>query len=300
MHLDSYHLHLIKTVIDEGSAIKASEKLFVSQSAVSHQIREIELRLNLKLFDRIGKRLIPTETGRLLVDTANQVLPAMSELKKKIKNLQDGSNTRLRISTECYTCYHWLPALIEKFHQNKSSILIDIVAQATRKPIEFLQRGELDLAIVSNKKRIPNLHYVPLFEDEMVAVVSVKNPLSKLKRASSHDLVDEHVLVYHNDTESFALHDFFGEHKLIPARVSEFPLTEAIIEMVRANLGVAFLAKWAIEPHVTSKELKLISLRTTKSKRRWYISYVGELTKSKELFIHSLKQTLGNKVSRKF
>ncbi|HMG10736.1 MAG TPA: LysR family transcriptional regulator, partial [Mucilaginibacter sp.] len=107
--METRHLRLIKTLADEKSITKSLDKLFLTQSAVSHQLRDIEERLGVKIFYRTKNQWILTEEGQVLYNTAEKVLTEIDEATSRINDMRQGHAGNIRISTECYTNYHWLP-----------------------------------------------------------------------------------------------------------------------------------------------------------------------------------------------
>src|SRR5829696_7266801 len=106
--LDSRHLRLVAEVARTESVTRAADRLNVTQSAVSHQLREIEDRVGTPLFIRSGRRMLPTPAGRLLVEAAASVLDAIREAEAKVSQLARNAGGELRVSSHCYTGYHWL------------------------------------------------------------------------------------------------------------------------------------------------------------------------------------------------
>src|SRR5215470_676124 len=147
--LDIRHLRLVVAVTEQKSVTRAGEVLHLTQSALSHQLREIEEKLGMPLFLRMNKKMILTQAGERLLQTARQVLDEMERAEAHISQMSASRQGTLRISTECYTCYHWLPDVMKEFRRNFPGVEVKIDAQATHRPIQALLEGKLDLAIVS-------------------------------------------------------------------------------------------------------------------------------------------------------
>lgn len=262
------HLQIVRRIISEGSVTKASEKLHLTQSALSHQIRDLEGLLGLQLFYRSGKKMILTEAGRKVLEQAEAVLPMMDELQSNLQLLKEGRKQTIRISTECYTSYYWLPRILSTFRQLYPDVTVEIVVQATQRPMKCLEDGQLDLAIISKRQTDERFRYETLFDDELVAIMNIDHPLAALKKIKSGHITEQTVLVYNfgNSTGS-VLESYL---KLTsPRKVMAIPLTEAIIEMVKANIGITVMAKWAAQPYLNN-QLKVIPLDSPLRKRRWY------------------------------
>src|SRR5436190_3925160 len=109
MDIEIRHLRLVIAIGQTGSVTRAGEQLYLTQSALSHQLHDIESRLQTRLFHRIGKRMVPTAAGEELIRSAIQVVDLVRQTEEGIKRTAQGKSGVLRISTQCYTCYHWLP-----------------------------------------------------------------------------------------------------------------------------------------------------------------------------------------------
>src|SRR5258706_9918495 len=109
------HLKLIKAIAEEGSLTKAIDKLHLTQSALSYQLKEAEHQLGTKIFLRINKRMVLTKAGERLYETAREVLEKLLDTEQQIKKLVYGEFGEIRLSTECYSSYHWLPSVMKQF-----------------------------------------------------------------------------------------------------------------------------------------------------------------------------------------
>lgn len=269
MNLDIRHLKLIVAVTEQKSVTKAGETLHLTQSALSHQLREIEEKLGTPLFLRMNKKMILTQAGERLLSTARQVLDEMKRAEDHIVQMAASRQGTLRISTECYTCYHWLPEVMKEFRLKFPAVEVKIDAEATHRPIQALLRGKLDLAIVSDSQRDKLLHYQPLFEDEFVAIMAADHPLVSRPFLRARDFADQDVILYVRPEESTLFEKILRPAGVTPARVSEVPLTEAIIEMVKAGLGISVLARWAVEEQIAAGKIAARSLTRKGLHRQW-------------------------------
>jgi LysR family transcriptional regulator for metE and metH len=270
LHLEVRHLKLVETVAKEGGLTKAANRLHVTQSALSHQLRDIEDKLGTPLFLRLNKKMLLTQAGERLLSSAPAVLDELKRAEEDIRQIALHREGILRISTECYTCYHWLPPVLKPFSREFPRVEVRIVAEATRRPIEALLDGRLDLAITSTATRNQKLLFKPLFKDEMVVIVSPDHPLASRPYVSAKDFGSEHLLVYALPKEELTIY----QKILIPAgvtpkHVSRVELTEAIIEMVKAGLGVGVMARWAVMPQIEARSLRALPLTARGFHRQW-------------------------------
>src|SRR5687768_11159546 len=133
--LDSRHLRLVAEVARTESVTRAADRLNVTQSAVSHSLRELEDRLGTPIFIRSGRRMLPTPAGRLIADAADQVLQSIGRLEARVEQLARHTAGELRVCTHCYTGYHWLPALVKALKQRYPAFELHVSAEHTLDPI---------------------------------------------------------------------------------------------------------------------------------------------------------------------
>ena len=270
LHLEVRHLKLVETVAKEGGLTKAANRLHVTQSALSHQLRDIEDKLGTPLFLRLNKKMLLTQAGERLLGSAPAVLDELKRVEEDIRQIALHREGILRISTECYTCYHWLPPVLKPFNREFPRVEVRIVAEATHRPIEALLDGKLDLAITSAATRNQKLMFKPLFKDEMVVIVSPDHPLASRSYVSAKDFAAEHLLVYSLPKEELTIFQkILSPAGISPKHLSRVELTEAIIEMVKAGLGVGVMARWAVTPHIDAGSLRALPLTAKGFHRQW-------------------------------
>lgn len=295
--MEIQHLRLIKAIVEEGGITRAMDVLHLSQSALSYQLKETELQLGTLVFYRRNKKLILTPVGKKLYDTANRILLDLDATEFEVKKMMNGEHGAIRISTECYTNYHWLPAVLKKFKDEFSNVEIEIVFEATLKPIEKLAEGKLDLAITSNPEHIEQIEYIELFTDEMLAVVSSRHPWAQRDFVESDDFQDATLIIHSLPLETVSL---FRE-QLIPRGISPkklivLPLTEASIELVKADMGIIVLANWALKPYLNNG-IKAIRINPEGFFRHQYIARIKdrEYPVFYDYFIKFLREEIKNK-----
>src|SRR5580765_4892544 len=179
MDLEIRHLRLVAAVADVGSLTRAGDSLHLTQSALSHQLRDIESRLGAALFLRVGKRLVLTPAGERLLSSARDVLDRLERTERDIRDKGRERAGLLRITTECYTCYHWLPALLTRYRRRFPRVEVRIDVEATRRPFEMLLAGRIDVALVSSPVRDRRLVVTPIFEDELVVIAAPSHPFAR-------------------------------------------------------------------------------------------------------------------------
>src|SRR5262245_6888114 len=268
MDLEVRHLRLVQTVATLGSLTAAALRLNLTQSALSHQLRDIEERLGTPLFLRRSRRMIATAAGQRLITSAAMVLDQLERAEAEVRGMAQQRRELLRVATECYTCYHWLPAVLQEFHRAAPAVDVRIEVDATQKPMAALLDGALDLAIMTSTARDRRLAATPLFRDEMLLVAPASHRLAKKAAVRPGDLEGETLLMYVTRDESYVY-----EKLLQPSGVQlnwkQVQLTEAILELVRAGMGVSILARWVVQPYLESHALCGVRLGSHGFLRAW-------------------------------
>ena len=269
MDLEIRHLKLIEAIAGEGSVTRAGARLHLTQSALSHQLLDIEKRLGTPLFLRMKRRMVLTPAGESLLRSARIVLAHLHDAEEEIRRQARAGDGLIRIAVECYTCYHWLPALLGPFHERYPRVEVRIAAEETGHPVKALLEGRLDLALLSSPVHDRRVGVRYLFDDEMVVVMARDHPLAARPFVRPQDLAEENLFMYTDPEENTAMQRVLLPAGVMPRRTTRVVLTEAILELVGAGQGVAVLASWSIAPAVAAGSVRARPLTRRGLVRRW-------------------------------
>ncbi|MBL7851368.1 MAG: LysR family transcriptional regulator [Cyclobacteriaceae bacterium] len=265
------HLRLIREIVEAGNLTLAAKRLHLTQPSLSHQLQEIETRLGVQLFLRINKKMRITPAGQRMLRAAETILPQMGMVEKEIR--ENGTAKEIRVSTHCYTCYHWLPALMKDFRRQFPDVQIEIVTEAMKEPVQYLLAGKIDIALTSIRSAERGLHFEKLFDDEQVLLLRNDHPLASREYVTARDLSSECLITY---TEPFE-RGYFASRVLIPAgvtpaKITQMQLTEARVELVKAGMGITVLSKWLAKPFLgNGRELSQLRISRSGFFRPWYL-----------------------------
>jgi LysR family transcriptional regulator for metE and metH len=270
MNLELRHLHLVQAVVEEGGITPAGSRLGLSQSALSHQLGEIERRLQVALFHRSGKRLILTPAGERVLRAARSVLPELERTELELsQNITEALGT-IRLGTECFTCYQWLPAILQRFTGRFPLVEFRLVTQIIENIGQALTSRKVDVAILTQVNRSRHLRLTDLFTEELMVVTAGGHRLAEKQYLRPKDLVGQTLFV-----ASSLVANVLFQRLLRPAAIrlgdlNVIPVIESVLELVKNGFGIAVLGRRSIPSHLPRAEFRVIRLTTRGVFRQWY------------------------------
>jgi len=276
MHLEIRHLKLVAAIAETGSVTRAGNRLHLTQSALSHQLRDAEEQLGVRLFERKNGRMTLTPAGDRLLQTARTVLSELEHAECDIQGNNRPAKGLLRISTQCHTVYHWFPPRLIQFQKKYPGVEVQLVIEATNDPFEALLEGKLDLALICDPIRNRKIRYTPLFEDDVIIVVPPKHRHAAKDCLAPEDFAEETILVYPPKNDSTLLTKILEPAGIQPRKVQEVLLTEVILEMVSGGLGIAALPRWAVGPQMAAGAVVGLALQPPGFKWQWSVAQLRE------------------------
>src|SRR5688500_7745734 len=129
MAISPAQIRLVQHIAREGTLTGAARTLRLTQSALSHQLTKLERQLRTPLFVRTGKKMIPTEAGRVILERGQAILDATSALDEELGGIARGRRGTIRITASCYTCYHWLPEVLPQFREARPDVDVALVPE---------------------------------------------------------------------------------------------------------------------------------------------------------------------------
>jgi len=289
-------LDLTVAIAEEGSVTRAALRLHLSQPAVSHHLRSLEDRIGARLFQRGKRRMTATPLGEELAERGRRIGAEFRASEEALDRMLNGQRRVLRLGTECYTSYQWLPAVVRELARTSEQVELRLVVEATHRAKAALAAGEADAVILQSSGEDQGLAYWPLFRDELMLVVSSRHPLSRRRSVDAKDLARETLILHQMPgTRLGVIEEFFIPARAYPSQIRRVQLTEAIIEMVRAGMGVSILAKWLAEPYVRRGGLSMLRLGGGLW-RDWRLAAMQNHEGARE--IEALSQVLASAVRR--
>ena len=254
--IEMRHLQTLVAIREGGSLVEAAERLHVTQSALSHQLRDIEQRLGIGLLNRRTRPLRCTTAGLRLLALADDVLPRVRATERELSQLVAGQAGRLHLAIECHSCFQWLMPALDRFRAAWPEVELDLTAAFSFAPLPALLRGDLDLVITSDPQAIAGLHYQPLFRYELVLAVAREHPFAARRRVGADELADEVLISYPVERSRLDIFTAFLDPAGVePKALRSAELTPVMAQLVASNRGVAALPNWAISEYLDQQLL---------------------------------------------
>ena len=277
MDVDLRDLELLDTLAEVGTLTAAAERLYVSQPALSQRLARMEERLGGPLFQRDGRRLRVTPAGVRMLASARTVLAELKSAERDIREIRAGRDRRVRFTAQCSTTYQWLPPVISALQREHPGTEVRIEQVAGDEPLAALLDDRVDVALVTKPDQLmERLHLVPLFRDQMVAVVALDHPWASRSHVTARDFTDVHLVLYDiYDQSRFPAQPLPIPAAARPGRVSTVPLvTDLVIEMVAAGEGISVLPAWVAVPYTEGAKPRVAAVRigANGNWRTWHLA----------------------------
>ena len=242
------HLRTLAAMAEAGSLTAAADRLHLTQSALSHQLKELEARLGHPLLDRASRPPRPTQAGRRLLELAGRILPEVDTTLQSLRCLARGEMGRLAVASECHSCLEWLLPRLRAYRDRFPGVELDVVLSASLDPMPRLTEGSLDVVLTPDRRELPGIAWRRLFDYEMRLVVAAGHPLAARSLVTPEDLAGETLLTYPVERGRLDVFTrFLWPASIEPARVRPVESTTLLIELAALEQGVAVLPDWACE-----------------------------------------------------
>jgi LysR family transcriptional regulator for metE and metH len=248
--LELRHLRTLIAVNEAGTVSRAADRVHLTQSALSHQLRALEAHYGTAMVKRQGQSVKLTESGQRLVVLARTVMEEIQAAERELAKLARKPTGTLRIALECHTCFDWLMPIMDAFRKHWPEVELDLVSGFNPNPLALLADNKTDLVIGSENKPRRGIAYHPLFRFEVLAVMPTDHRLRAKRFLDAADFAQETLITYPVPEDRIDL----IRRVLKPARVRPrrrtTELTVAILQLVASRRGVAALPNWGIKNYL--------------------------------------------------
>lgn len=258
--IERAHLRIIQALAENGSLTAAANALFVTQSALSHQIRYLEQKLEISLWQRDGRKLRLTQAGELMLQVAQQVLPVLEQTEQTLQAYAEGRAGILRIGVECHPCYEWLKKILADYLREMPQMDVDIVHQFQFSGMEGLLNHHIDLLVTPDAVNQVGVLYQPMFDYELVLLVEENHPLARQSYIEASALQNELLLTFPVAHERLDVFTQFLMPAGIHPRSKAMQSMDIMVQMVALQRGITVLPNWLAMEFCQTLPVKAIRL----------------------------------------
>ncbi|WP_211216922.1 LysR family transcriptional regulator [Desulfobacter curvatus] len=245
----------------KGTLTAAAQALCLTQPALTHTMKKLESSIGTQLWQKDGRGLRLTRSGRYLLGVSRKILPQFALAEKMLEQYAQGKRGMLCIGMECHPCYRWFSTIVAQYLAQWTDVEVDVKQEFQFDGIQALLDFEIDLLITPDPVIRKTLSFTPVFEYEHVLAVPQNHPLARRDHILAQDLLDQVLITYPVPVERL---DIFTRC-LIPAQCrpqqhKTIETTDIMLQMVAAGRGVTALPRWLVEESQKRFGLKAISI----------------------------------------
>ena len=297
MGLELRHLHTFQTIVDEGSFVRAAEKLNYSQATITLQIQQLEEKIGIALFLRENKRRLQlTEAGRLFLIHTTRIRNQVDSLEQAMHELRIGETGHLRIGGIEPMVSLLFPQILKTFSQTYPKVRITIETRGTTGIHTMVSNDEVDVGLTTPPPPRAGLQFEPLYTEILVALVPEAHPLNKGEIIPLHGLANTQVILT-NPTCAYRelIERVLIEHGVRLESTLEIGSMSALKQMVQDGMGIALLPMTAtrtVPEGTVVKQIDQLDLHIPIGLVRKPEAVSLLQTKTLAMFISLLKQEL--------
>ncbi len=270
MHLTLQQLKLFESVSRLGSYTRAAEELFLTQPAVSIQVKRLEEQAGIALFEKIGKKTFPTAAGKIMYSACTDILARVDELKGAFEELKGEVKGPLQLSVVT-TSKYFLPNLLGAFLQQYPEVEPKLKFTNRARVIERLMNNDDDFVVMGQIPEDDNLEAYPFLTNILGIVAPADHPLANRKNITIKDLASQRFLIRESGSGTRYVFDkLLQKHGVKIEPYMELGSSEALKQAVMAGLGIAVLSLHSVQLERDVNKLTVLDVEGFPLKRRWY------------------------------
>ncbi|BBA33713.1 transcriptional regulator MetR [Methylocaldum marinum] len=248
--LELRHLQTLLALVETGTLSRAAARLYLTQSAISHQIKQLEEHYGISLFERKSRPLRLSPAGQRLHTLAETVTKLVGEAERDIARIAQGEAGQLRIAVECHTCFDWLMPAMDRFREHWPEIELDLVSGFHTDPLALLLENRAELVVVSEPRPRKGVAFHPLFGFEIVGLVSRQHAFASKAFLKPEDFAEETLISYPVPEDMLDIVRKVLKPVGIEPKRRTAELTVAILQLVASRRGIAALPNWTVQNYL--------------------------------------------------
>jgi DNA-binding transcriptional LysR family regulator len=271
--MNPHHLRTFLAVRRHRNYTRAAEEIFLTQPAVSRQMRQLEEELGVRLFEQIGKSLHVTDAGETLAADAEKLLGAMERTAEAVRSHRSAERGFLRIGASTTPGFYLLPDILGRFHRRFPTVAIHYTVENSLRIERMLVRNEIDLGFVGARLSSEELVLKPLLEDEIVCFTSPSHRLATARRFDPSSLEEEMWILREKGSATRRLfEDRLSSRKCAIRKSIELACPETCKALVRAGIGLSFMSVHGLQSEIRVKRLVKIAVDEMSLKRPIFLA----------------------------
>ena len=275
----NYTLKQIQTFIEvarEQSVSKAAERLFVTQPAVSMQIRQLEDAFGLALIEPLGRNIQLTGAGQEFLTHALAAMGQLKDLEALMAGHVGLAKGRIDLAVVS-TAKYFVPMLLVRFGKLLPGLDVSLRIDNRENILGMLSRNEVDLVVMGRAPNTLDCEATPFATNPMGIVCAPDHPLSRRKRLAFDMLKDFHFVVREQGSGTrAAMERLFGQHDIKPKVAMEMPSNETIKQAVMAGMGLSFLSLRTVRHELAAGHLALLDINGMPLVGHWYVTHLSQ------------------------
>ena len=293
--MNPHHLRTFLAVRKHLNYTRAAEEVFLTQPAVSRQMRQLEEGLSVRLFEQIGKSLHLTDAGETLAAEAEKLLGAMERTTEAVRFHRSAEVGSVRIGASTTPGFYLLPDLLGRFHRRYPKVALHYTVENSLRIEQKIVRNELDVGFVGAHLSSEELELSPLVEDEIVCFAAPSHRLAKARHITPNSLEEELWVIREKGSATRRIfEDWLSSRKGAIRKAIELGCPEACKALVRAGIGISFMSVHGLRSELRAKHLVKVPVTGMSLKRPIFLARHSEKRNSPvmESFLATVESAL--------
>lgn len=266
------HLEIFVAVFQTGSMTGAAQSLHLAQPSVSLAVKELEEHYHIRLFDRLGKHIYPTDSGRQFYGYALHIVSLFQDMEENARSLERKGT--LRIGASITIGNYVLPDLLKAFQLDFPEVRTEAVILNSAAVEQALLDNRIDLGLIESEARSPQLQKIPFMEDRLCVIVPPGHPLTSQPSASFSQIAKYPFLLRERGSGGREMIESLFELRQLPlVPLWESASTQAIVRGVTQGLGIAILPWLLVEEDVRNGRVETIHVPDLGLTRHFFMIY---------------------------
>lgn len=245
--MELIHLRILLALKQRGTLVAAADSLHLTQSALSHQMKNLEKRLGIRLWHKQGRLLVLTQAGQYLSEVAESVLATVAAAEEQLTLLAAGKTGKLTLGIDCHACYEWFRNLLQPYLQAWPDLEIEVTSKFRFDSLQAIERYKLDALLTADPCFNGRLAYQPMFDFELLLIVASEHRLASQPCVRPADLSPETVLTYPVERDRLDMFEkVLRPHHVEPLAHKTVEETDIMLQFAAGGRGVCLLPEWLL------------------------------------------------------